>query len=104
VGGLAPLPRRGAPGPADDPAPARRPGRHHAADRRLRRTVGLPAGAVTAWRTSATQRISGDRQYSPHVFTPADIGPVHLQFQVSHHVYERAFVVAALFSWPSHTA
>jgi hypothetical protein len=65
---------------------------------------GFPADAVTAWRTSATQRISGDRQYSTHVFTPADIGPVHLEFQVSHHVYERAFVVAALFSWPPHAA
>jgi hypothetical protein len=29
---------------------------------------------------------------------------VHLEFQVSHHVYERAFVVAALFSWPPHAA
>jgi hypothetical protein len=38
------------------------------------------------------------------VFTPADIGPVHLEFQISHHVSERAFVVAALFSWPSHAA
>ena len=65
---------------------------------------GFPADAVTAWRTSATQRTSGDRHYSTHVFTPADIGPVHLEFQVSHHVSERAFVVAALFSWPSHAA
>ena len=65
---------------------------------------GFPAGAVTAWRTSATQRTSGDRQYSTRVFTPADIGPVHLEFQVSHHVCERAFVVAALFSWSSHAA
>ncbi len=38
------------------------------------------------------------------VFTPADIGPVHLEFQVSHHVHERDFVVAALFSWHSHAA
>ena len=65
---------------------------------------GFPADAVTAWRTSATQRASGDRHYSTHVFTPADIGPVHLEFQVSHHVRERNFVVAALFSWPSHAA
>ncbi len=65
---------------------------------------GFPAGAVTAWRTSATQRASGDHHYSTQVFTPADIGPVHLEFQVSHHVRERDFVVAALFSWHSHAA
>src|SRR5207245_11613663 len=37
--------------------------------------------------------------YGTHVFTPPEIGPVHLEFQVSHHVPERAFVVTALFSW-----
>ncbi|HEY3648631.1 MAG TPA: hypothetical protein VGL33_11725 [Streptosporangiaceae bacterium] len=61
---------------------------------------GFPAAAVTAWRASAAQRTSGDRYYSTHVFTPADTGPVHLEFQVSHHVGERTFIVAALFSWP----
>ena len=65
---------------------------------------GFPADAVTAWRASATQRASGDRYYSTYVFTPADIGPVHLDFQVAHHVRERDFVIAALFSWPAHTA
>jgi hypothetical protein len=29
---------------------------------------------------------------------------VHLEFQVSHHVRERDFVVAALFSWHNHAA
>jgi hypothetical protein len=60
---------------------------------------GLPADAVTSWRTSAGQRAPGDGYYGTHVFTPPEIGPVHLEFQVSHHVPERAFVVAALFSW-----
>ena len=31
--------------------------------------------------------------------TPPEIGPVHLEFQVSHHVPERVFVVTALLSW-----
>jgi hypothetical protein len=60
---------------------------------------GFPADAVTDWRTSAAQRASGD-YYDTRVFTPPDIGYVHLEFQVSHHVPERVFVVAALFSWP----
>ena len=60
---------------------------------------GLPANAVTSWRTSAGQRAPGDGYYGTHVFTPPEIGPVHLEFQVSHHVPERVFVVAALFSW-----
>ena len=60
---------------------------------------GFPAGAVTHWRTSAAQRAPGEGYYGTHVFTPPEIGPVHLEFQVSHHVPERAFVVTALFSW-----
>jgi hypothetical protein len=62
---------------------------------------GFPADAVTSWRTSAAQRAPGDGYYGTRVFTPPDIGPVHLEFQVSHHVPERAFIVAALFSWPA---
>ena len=61
------------PASLDATAPASRP---------LRRTVGLPRRGVTAWHASAAQRASGDRHYSTHVFTPADIGPVHLEFQV----------------------
>jgi hypothetical protein len=63
---------------------------------------GFPADAAAAWHTDAARRTPGDRYYSTHVFTPADIGPVHLEFQVSHHVHERDFVVAALLSWHSH--
>jgi hypothetical protein len=62
---------------------------------------GFPADAVTDWRTSAAQRASGDGYYGTRVFTPPQIGSVHLEFQVSHHVPERDFVVAALFSWPA---
>jgi hypothetical protein len=65
---------------------------------------GFPAAAAETWRTSASQHAPGDRHYSTHVFTADDIGFVHLEFQVSHHVRERDFVVAALFSWPSHAA
>ncbi len=64
----------------------------------------FPAGAVTAWRTSASRRPPGDRHYSTHVFTAEPIGFVHLEFQVSHHLRERDFVVAALFSWQTHAA
>ena len=38
------------------------------------------------------------------MFTPDDVGVVHLEFQVSHHVRENDFVVAALFSWEHHLA
>jgi hypothetical protein len=62
---------------------------------------GFPAHAVTDWRTSAAQRASGEGYYGTQVFTPSEIGSVHLEFQVSHHVPEHDFVVAALFSWPS---
>ena len=60
---------------------------------------GFPADAVTAWRADAERRAPGDRYYDTHVFTPGDVGFVHLEFQVSHHVRGRGFVVAALFSW-----
>jgi len=62
---------------------------------------GFPASAVAAWRGSAARRAPGDRHYGTHVFTPADAGSVHLEFQVSHHVRERDYVVTALFSWPA---
>ena len=65
---------------------------------------GFPATAAEAWRVNASQHAPGDRHYSTHVFTAEDIGFVHLEFQVSHHVPERDFVVAALFSWPNHAA
>jgi hypothetical protein len=60
---------------------------------------GFPTDAVGGWRMGAERRASSDRDYSTHVFTPDEIGFVHLEFQVSHHVRENEFVVAALFSW-----
>lgn len=65
---------------------------------------GFPADAVAGWRGGAKRRASSDRDYSTHVFTPDDVGFVHLEFQVAHHVRERDFVVAALFSWESSVA
>ena len=65
---------------------------------------GFPTDAVAGWRTGAARRPSTDRDYSTHVFTPDDVGVVHLEFQVSHHVRENDFVVAALFSWEHHLA
>jgi hypothetical protein len=60
---------------------------------------GFPADAVAGWRTGVERRVRSDRHYSTHVFTPDDVGFVHLEFQVSHHVREGTFVVSALFSW-----
>jgi hypothetical protein len=61
--------------------------------------VGFPADAATGWRTGVERRARSDRHHSTHVFTPDDVGFVHLEFQVSHHVREGSFVVSALFSW-----
>jgi hypothetical protein len=61
---------------------------------------GFPSDDVAGWRRGVQRRqASGDRDYSTHVFTPDDIGYVHLEFQVAHHVREQEFVVSALFSW-----
>ena len=62
---------------------------------------GFPAGAVTAWQASTSRRAPGDRHYSTHVFTAEPTGFAHLEFQVSHHVRERDYVVTAMFSWPA---
>jgi hypothetical protein len=60
---------------------------------------GFPTEAIAQWRVDAERRASSDRDYSTQVFTPDDVGFVHLEFQVSHHVRESDFMVAALFSW-----
>ena len=62
---------------------------------------GFPADEVEAWHASAVRRASGDRRYGTHVFKASDIGTMCLEFQVSHHVRERDFVITALFSWNS---
>ena len=60
-----------------------------------------PTRSPTGIRAQPAAR-SSDRDYSTHVFTPDDVGFVHLEFQVSHHVREGDFVITALFSWESH--
>ena len=65
---------------------------------------GFPADAVGRWGTGAKRIALSDRHYSTHVFTPDDVGFVHLEFQISHHVREGICVVTALFSWEGHTA
>jgi hypothetical protein len=65
---------------------------------------GFPADAVAGWRAGVDRRVSSDRHYSTHVFTPGKVGFVDLEFQVSHHVREKIFVVTALFSWYGHAA
>ncbi|WP_328520501.1 hypothetical protein [Kribbella sp. NBC_00359] len=61
---------------------------------------GFPTAAATDWRAGVDRRVASDRSYSTHVFTPDDVGFVHLEFQVSHHVTEGTFVISTLFSWP----
>ena len=67
---------------------------------------GFPSDEVATWRTSAgTSALAGPEDdtgpftYSTRVFTGADAGFVHVEFQVSHHLRERDFVVTALFTW-----
>jgi hypothetical protein len=67
---------------------------------------GFPPEEAARWRASAGSLASsgpGDATeldtYSTHVFTPDDVGFVHLEFQVSHHIREGEFVVVAQFSW-----
>jgi hypothetical protein len=60
---------------------------------------GFPRDAVTGWRTGVERRVGSDRHYSTHVFTPEPVDFIRLEFQVSHHVRERRFVVSTLFSW-----
>jgi hypothetical protein len=67
---------------------------------------GFPPAEVAIWRAGAAPSAPADPDndmglftYSTHVFTAADAGFVHLEFQVSHHLRERAFVISALFTW-----
>ena len=59
----------------------------------------FPGDAIDDWQARAIRRVSSDRDYSTHVFTPDVVQFVHLEFQVAHHVRERRFVTAVLFSW-----
>jgi len=68
---------------------------------------GFPAREVARWRASVAPSApagpndddTGLFTYGTRVFTGADVGFVHLEFQVAHHQREREFVVAALFTW-----
>jgi len=67
---------------------------------------GFPSDEVATWRASAAPRTPAGPEddtdpfsYSTRVFTGTDAGFVHVEFQVSHHLRERAFVVTALFTW-----
>jgi hypothetical protein len=67
---------------------------------RLAAEWGFPAAEAVRWRIGVERRRRGsDRDYSTHVFTPDNVGFVHLEFQVSHHVRDGTFVVSTLFSW-----
>jgi hypothetical protein len=59
----------------------------------------FPAEAAVAWHFDAKHRESSDRSYMTNVFTCSNVGLVHLEFQVAHHVQDRQAVVTALFSW-----
>jgi len=67
---------------------------------------GFPSDEVATWRASAAPSASagpeddtGPFTYGTRVFTGADAGFVHVEFQVSHHLRERDFVITALFTW-----
>ena len=67
---------------------------------------GFPSDEVATWRASAAPSApagaeddTGPFTYSTRVFTGADAGFVHVEFQVSQHLSERDFVVTALFTW-----
>ena len=67
---------------------------------------GFPAREVASWsvRVAPTGPAgpngdAGPLTYDTRVFTSADVGFVHLEFQVAHHQREGEFVVAALFTW-----
>jgi len=67
---------------------------------------GFPSNEVTAWHASAAPSApagpkdgTGPFTYSTRVFTGTDAGFVHVEFQVSHDLRERDFVITALFTW-----
>ena len=72
---------------------------------------GFPSDEVATWRASAGTSASagpedgtGPFTYGTRVFTGADAGFVHVEFQVSQHLREGDFVVTALFTWSTPVA
>jgi hypothetical protein len=64
----------------------------------------FPGDAIDDWLDRAIRRVSSDRDYSTHVFTPDPVEFVHLEFHVAHHVGAGRFVTSVLFSWGETTA
>ena len=63
-------------------------------------TMNQPRADLAAeFPSLAERRTSSDRDYSAHVFSPDDVGVVHLEVQVSHDVHANEFVTGGLFSW-----
>jgi hypothetical protein len=58
---------------------------------------GAPADEIARWRHGAERRPASDRDYSTHVFRAGDA-----ELEVSHHVREGAFTLAAHFRAPPH--
>jgi hypothetical protein len=58
---------------------------------------GVSRAEIADWRRGAEQRPASDREHSTHVF-PASAG---VEFEVSHHVREHTFTLAAHFSAPA---
>jgi hypothetical protein len=59
---------------------------------------GFPKTAIADWRAGAERRPATDRDHSTHVFTAEPVGDVHIEFEVSHHVREGVFTIAAHFT------
>jgi hypothetical protein len=74
-----------------------------ATERRLREYAAdwqIDIAQVHAWKQDAEKLDSSpDRTHSTRILRRSPIGFVHLEFEVSHHVRERQFHIAALFSW-----
>jgi hypothetical protein len=75
------------------------------AERRLRayaglelRTEPIPGGAIEEWLGDLGQD-QGSHHYSTRVFTPGSVDAVQLEFQVSHHIAERKFIITIQFTW-----
>jgi hypothetical protein len=57
---------------------------------------GVARAEIAEWRRGAERRPATDRDHSTHVFEPGD----GVQLEVSHHVREHTFTLAAHLSTP----
>jgi hypothetical protein len=68
--------------------------------RALAATWNIRLREVTDWKKRAARLSrSPDRTYATHVVTAPEMGFVHLELEISHHVRENEFVISASFSW-----